>query len=347
MLMVVFGAGASYDSVRAIPVLERTMRKNDLRWQDRPPLADELFDSERGYFKEVLNDLKRCQPDVSSLQIIRSGSSVEKELEKLQNRAQNDLETARSLAAIRYYLHIVIWRCQQQWKKHTPGVTNYKTLLNHIRLYRQKLEDVCLVTFNYDTLLEDAAHELLRIEIGKPSDYIISHYKIIKLHGSINWGHEVETPLEKIASSNPWDIINEMIDKITNLKFSEIYRVVNDIPMASFGGKGLFPAIAIPVETKNQFECPDLHSHELETWIPYVSKLLVIGWKGAEENFVQQLAKNLKNTPQGMIVSSGKASTKNLIENLKQSGIPADFKFYGGGFSDFIVSPEMDEFLKT
>jgi len=285
---------------------------------------------------------------VSGLQRVRSGSSVEKELQKLQNQAQGDPEYARALAAIRYYLHCVIWQCQVRWKKRAAGVTNYKTLLNQIRHYRKEQEDVCLVTFNYDTLLEEAVGATpLNIEIRTFSDYIASHYRIIKLHGSVDWAHEVVTPLEKIASSQPWDIVNELINKVATLEFSEIYRMVDGIPMARFEGKGLFPALAIPVETKHRYECPDLHVHELDECIPEVNRLLVIGWRGTEENFVQQLAKNLKGTPQGMVVSSGQISAKSLIGRLGQSGVRADFSAFSGGFSDFIASPELEEFLKT
>ena len=67
------------------------------------------------------------------------------------------------LAAIQCYLQCAISECENMWKTVTEGVTNYLTLLREIVRLQKGVEQVILVTFNYDTLLEDA---LLRLGLG-------------------------------------------------------------------------------------------------------------------------------------------------------------------------------------
>lgn len=71
MLMVVFGAGASFDSFPFVPP------RPDVQTPDRPPLAAELF-SDRDQFNNVLRNYPDCQTIVPYLR--RAGVSVEEEL---------------------------------------------------------------------------------------------------------------------------------------------------------------------------------------------------------------------------------------------------------------------------
>ena len=46
-------------------------------------------------------------------------------------------------------------------------------------------------------------------------------------------------------------------------------------------------AIALPVETKNEFEFPEAHLKKLRSVIPEVTRILIIGWRGTEEHFLK------------------------------------------------------------
>jgi hypothetical protein len=72
------------------------------------------------------------------------------------------------------------------------GATNYRALLGQIRHHRNSSEPVCLVTFNYDTLIESAlAH--YEMQFAVPDDYISgTEFKLFKLHGSANSGRHLE-----------------------------------------------------------------------------------------------------------------------------------------------------------
>src|SRR5947208_9452386 len=117
--MVIFGAGASYDSLAVPPTGDGRVSLY------RPPLANQLFDWR---FGDDIARFPRCQPVISYLQ--RPNVNVEAELEKLQTDASGYPEGVRQLAAVRYYLQTMLWGCQDRWRTVTRGVTNYKTLLD-------------------------------------------------------------------------------------------------------------------------------------------------------------------------------------------------------------------------
>jgi hypothetical protein len=59
---------------------------------------------------------------------------------------------------------------------------------------------VCIVTFNYDTMLE-AALPTVGLNIRSIGDYVAgTKHKVIKLHGSVNWGREVAPPVDNVGA---------------------------------------------------------------------------------------------------------------------------------------------------
>ncbi|MBI1894709.1 MAG: hypothetical protein HYS14_11415, partial [Candidatus Rokubacteria bacterium] len=220
MLMVIFGAGASYDSAPSYPP--------GMGLVERPPLADQLFEN-REQFAGVLKQFPECHEIVPRLRH-RSGNSVERELEALQAQAETHPERHRQLAAVRYYLQLMLFDCQARWEDLIKGVSNYKTLLDDINRLK-KGQQVCLVTFNYDTLLESAL-PTVGTQIHGLRDYITGNYKIIKLHGSINWGREVDTPIENPDARDPRDTIRELIRRAGEIRIGPGYHLLSGWPAA-------------------------------------------------------------------------------------------------------------------
>ena len=165
MLMVVFGAGASYDSAPSRP----PNRFPISAIPERPPLANQLFD-DRPIFNHAISHLHKCKPIVPYLQ--GPNVIVEQVLERLQTEADRYSERHRQFAAIRYYLQFILWECVNQWKKKVPGgASNYIAFLDQLESRRERQESICLVTFNYDTMLEDAL-QLVGVNIRNLEDYI-------------------------------------------------------------------------------------------------------------------------------------------------------------------------------
>jgi len=346
MLMVIFGAGASYDSVPT----RRASNPNfsypiSSDGEFRPPLANQLF-ADRPLFREAMQRFPRCQPIIPLLQ--KAGVSVEQELEKLRAEARDYPERDRQLAAIRYYLHFVLRQCEDQWHQRVAkGITNYKSLLDQIEMYRKKEECVCLVTFNYDRMLEDALPSVGIVLNGLP-DYIASErYKIIKPHGSVDWGREVETPVD-VKSRTAWQVLEELIGRAAELQISQRFHRAPEFPTARMGGSALFPALAIPVQQKSEFECPAEHIEALRQRVTQTTKLLVIGWRATEFHFLELLKQYLPSKLDVLVVAGGgKGAATEISQRLQANRVGTAFREYDQGFTEFIENRAADEFLRA
>jgi hypothetical protein len=145
MLMVVFGAGASYD------VRNRGFPPGP--GDPNLPLASQLFHPVYGPFAVTY---PACQPLMKRLRA--AGSNVEQELESIRSEAVHRPGLTRQLEAVRHYLNALIGAAQRRCLESLPDhVTNYIDFLQDIEEWRVKSKErerVCLVTFNYDTLLD-------------------------------------------------------------------------------------------------------------------------------------------------------------------------------------------------
>jgi hypothetical protein len=198
MLLVIFGAGASYDSAPS----HRPNGKHAFR----PPLANELFE-ERENFAVVLTRFKRCHPIVPDLRHLAPDHNLEQVLERLRAQAEHYPEARRQLLAVQWYLQFILWDIDDKWETVHRGVTNYKTLLNQIAPLRKHGQRVCLVTFNYDRML-DWAMPTVGVTIAQLKDYVANEdYKVIKVHGSVNWARLVEAPFTMTPGGEPYPLI--------------------------------------------------------------------------------------------------------------------------------------------
>ena len=331
MLMVIFGAGASYDSVSSLPppppsgfVPPGLPPPRPLDNDDRPPLANELFDNRRE-FVSVMDKFPQCKPIISRL---RSGN-VEQELEVLQEEAEEYGIRHSQLAALRFYLQSNIWGCENRWEQRVArGITNYLSLLDCIERWRDRTSNgeevvlggyrrVCLVTFNYDTLLEKAL-DVHRVPTGDIDSYVSGPvYQIVKVHGSVNWVREVANRFPGVGEDDQ-KCVRYLIDHAHELQISSTYRVIRG-PGVGFVREtrmAAFPAIAIPVERSKSFECPDQHLQALQRSLPSVSKLLIVGWRGAERHFIDLLKNRLPPNTPGLVVARSHKDGKAVVENL-------------------------------
>jgi hypothetical protein len=295
-------------------------------------------------FTTTMGRFPKCQPVIPRLR--REDVQVEKEMEKLQAEAQEYAEGHRQLASIRYYLHVMLWECEKLWNRDwARGITNYKTLLDLIERQRKPGEEVCLVTFNYDRMLEDAM-PAVGVNIRGLGDYVTSSYKLIKLHGSVNWGREVNIQLANPSHRNAWEIARELIDRVSDVDITERYHIAKSYPVGYQDGMILFPAIAIPVESKGDYECPQEHVEVLKGFLPMTTKIIVVGWRGMELPFRQLLGQYVSERVRVIVVSGSSEAAEQPIEMLEETGIKLDSVGFGGGFSGLVVSSKLESFLR-
>lgn len=351
MLLVIFGAGASYDSVPSHPPARGPLPDMRPRGTDnyRPPLANELF-QERALFAEKLERYKQCLAIVPYLRHLGK-HQLEEVLEQLQTEAVSYPHGYQQLAAVRYYLHDMLWACGDAWLQEAHGVTNYRTLLDEINRFRRPDEIVSLVTFNYDTLLESGLQDL-GFTITLVSNYIHQnpHYKVFKVHGSVNWGQVVDSAdFEAVRHDmHPYPTIERMITRVNNFQITESFVLSRTRPMGWVDGRPVFPAIAIPVQAKSKFACPQSHIDCLEKLLPKVTKILIIGWRATEQHFLQLLDAHLPKLVYVYIVAGAEEHARDAGATLERHllhGRHLDMGFDTGGFTEFILEHRAQEFL--
>jgi hypothetical protein len=291
-----------------------------------------------------------CQPIIPYLRVQIGGApTVEQVLERLQTEAHEYPVRHKQLAAIRFYLQHMIATCQIEWEKLSHGITSYKTLLDAIEHWRSRYDRVCLVTFNYDTML-DSALPVVGLRFETINDYVANeHYKLVKVHGSVDWAHDVLNAELNLGFGSE-GVARQLIEQASTLKVEQSFR---RIAFGNYGvfydaegrpSRALFPALAIPFHTKRAFECPEAHLQALRGLIPETTKLLIVGWHAADTHFVD-LLRNVKD-PQTLIVSRDGAMAKAVVRSLSDAGVRGDKSWSNGGFTHFVTSGEADKFLQ-
>jgi hypothetical protein len=348
MLMVIFGAGASYDSAPSYPPplnFKARRRRPNL---DRLPLADELFD-DRPRFAAAMKAFPACLSIITALRHREPYMSVEGILQKLQAENEKHPQGHREMAAVRYYLQRMIWECQDRWDCVHNGVTNYVTLLRLIRQSPESSSNVCLVTFNYDTMLDKALFAVDE-KIESMDDYVQNQYQIFKIHGSINWGRLIERAtslleLHKLPDHQIADAFIRQAPEIAEWKaVTKNYVITQGLSVRKVYETAVCPAIAIPLESKEDFECPRGHLRELMKCIPEITKVLIIGWRATDAPFLERL-RGLQANLRVHIVCGDSGAGDQVVRRMKMILVDGVYNVDDAGFSQFIRSESAKLFL--
>jgi hypothetical protein len=342
VIMVIFGAGASYDSV---PSQYHLIRSN-IQPEFRPPLAMQLFD---GRFADAIQDFPPCKPIIPLLQeVFPQSDTLERKLGRLQDEAVTDDERKRQLTAIRFYLQRTISRCVHTWEHDVAkGITNHATLFDQLRRARAN-ETVLLVTFNYDLMIESAlSSSFFKLSFSDLPHYIQNDaIKLFKLHGSVNWAREIDNNIGDVEQRDPLAVADELINMAPDLKISDRFRIVPDSQIGKSGDILIYPAIAMPVETKSAFECPSDHLNCLFGHLGKVSKVVTIGWAAQDQHFLKELKDRLAQEI-SIYVCAGKQHAKTVLDRIRATGIRLRKEVAAeGDFTECAVKREFENFFK-
>ncbi len=294
--MVVFGAGASFDS---LPKTSWPQGMSDAERESCPPLTKELFGPRRAFVEFVLNTLDTASIVARLRNVATVDGDIEETIQALVAEEKNDPAIARQLMALRYYLQNVFRTCSGQWLRLSGGATNYVDLLELIRRHRGK-RDVLLVTFNYDLLLDDACSRALHFQLASMPDYVQGHpgWQLIKPHGSANWSRLVER-----SPAPDTDAIISMAAELER-EGPIVFRNTG-----SRQTKMEFPAIAVPTTSKSLFECPQEHVAALKEALPTVERVITIGWRAGEAEFLELCGYHLPlRSVRALVVDAGAES---------------------------------------
>jgi len=305
-------------------------------------------------FADITKKLRRLVSILPALRSRTGNRSVEEVLEELRSLQKDHpywSRRQRELVSIRFYLQQAIWWAENAMVGHAAGVSNYVTLIGYVEEFRRSNEPVILISFNYDTLIERALFSHFdEFSFKDIQDYVRRPtYKLFKLHGSVNWGHPVEDDPRIDIAKGPEQVTNAIIELADSIRFQSDSFVVMEKPSAVCRGYAYVPAISIPVQTKSDFSCPQDWLPPLEQSLEGVTNVLVIGWRGSEEHFLNKAVPVLnKNAELAVsVVSDSAESAQDTHERLRNSGLrPARSYDYLGGFTNFIVSDDVKIFLR-
>jgi hypothetical protein len=335
----ILGAGASYDSVESPAGRDGATR---------PPLAQQLFEDR---FGDALQHFPAMLPLVGRLRRqVRTGSSVEAELSKLRNEAETYPKRYPQLLATQFYLREIVQNTTMRWSSQAHGVTHHQTLVDLIEQWRlSRSERVCYVSFNYDTLLEDAIETVHHLKINSFDAYRHPAFQVVKPHGSINWSRR--------ANASPTDLQDGWSQYLFRaeheIQSSLVFGAPDSHVFEDSNGYGTLPAIALPLDTKRAFECPPDHMEDLRKAVSEADRILTIGWRAFEPHFAD-LWKDRSDDGQLFIVAGSEGEAQDAFDNMRSMGMllygrtrpsPIQTVWGGSGFGPFIESGAIENFL--
>lgn len=341
--MFVFGAGASAFCAFGSG-LERLRNSNFC-----PPLGTDLFNEA---YSSTLNKYKGVRYNLPMFE--SRGRNIETCLEEDWGRilkSRNTLLTASHLN-IQFCLRELFKSISVDVKENHSRYSLYNLFVRELQahLAQNSKEQVAVVSFNYDTILDEIIEEAFGLNFENLKDYTNNEENdvvLFKPHGSCNWGWKFSPDI--LEAINPEEIPDylytqrttpaelyykflggqEMIN--TNSPGYEMNRETqlmrytpnkNRIQVAG-NNEMVFPALLLPYRDKDEFVMRYQQQSLLESWIDNIEEMTVIGWKGNEHLFNSILNKKSRPLKRLVIVNPDADAVKqNLssyldLENIK------------------------------
>lgn len=334
--MYVFGAGASANCLFG-------EGKNQLKQSSlRPPLGNELFASRFDEMVMKYPGLKNILPKFEA-----RGNDIEAILEDDWKTliASRNIELAAQHMQLQFFLQklfqVISKNCAEKYFRYSLPSLFVQNLFSK----KQNNNKPVIVSFNYDTILENAIENHLRVSFNHTDQYIKpetgSPFMFFKPHGSCNWGWAFDQTKTKEAG---YDIPRWLYKN--NISPAEVYYDLLEEGMLVSDGWGhearnhphaigkiapnknkitiikkdrhYFPSLLLPYRDKDEFVMPYQHQVRMELIIPHIEELVLIGWKGNEKLFNSKLQANAGSLKRIVIANpDAQAVSKELSKYLQ------------------------------
>jgi hypothetical protein len=345
MLMFVFGAGASFDSD---PARRPNSKLSLIEREHRPPLAAGLFDPDSYRGKDVVAAFPRAASLIMQLrQATAQGLDVEEFLEQVKLGEDRYSETATQLLALRAYLARLLSEVPAQWTEECQGLTNYVLALAHADRWNVALhghsvdQPVGCVTFNYDSLLEDAVRRVFGLDIDDIDRYTTHpRVHIYKPHGSVTWRLSADWPTTDWFDGDT--ALYRAIEMASALEWGDTWTYSTDDRYQDPHDTStvFLPALSIPVRSKAEFTMPSWHKDAMIEDLRKVTTLVAIGWRARERHFLQLLQDEMPSQPARLVaVAESTTAAQETIDNLWETGRFDSYAVSSLGFSGFAETP--------
>lgn len=304
-LVVVLGAGASADSKANVVF----------------PLSNDLFDITYDPFLSKYQRVNSIADHVRTK--IKNGKNLEEVLKAYKN--SSNMRDVLAAQEVILYLQDLIFSLDVNVKTSTK----YHTLAS--KLDSSDYDQVLVLTLNFDTVFERAFNAWTQHDLNGFSELPaeaprFEKFIFVKLHGSVNWGQLVKNDFAANARNTAARNINLFGAEIEVDK--QILKVDNYQENCKVNNHLVFPAIAIPLEGKLDFVCPDTHIDESRSFIADAEDFLFIGFSGKDPHVID-LFKDAKKVNKLKIVNGDQKNRKDtsarfLLDELAK--VNTDFK---------------------
>ncbi len=333
-LTVILGAGASFDCIKK--------GVTDFNQDYKPPLVKDLFEF-RPSFNAILRKYPRAEALSEEIRTkLAAGTGLETLLRQLSS--EDNFAIKKQYWEIPLYLQELLGEVSNHFVRF--GGTKFDTLVREIA--RSAFKETLFLTVNYDLFLDNA----LKLMHGTTFSTIDSYcptgggWSLIKLHGSVNWGRKLLTPHN--PNPNSVELLNslegeiDLEDKIHVLRgHQESSRVIEK--------EFFYPSLAVPIEGKDEFACPEEHVEKAASFLKFCSNFLIIGFSALDEHVLKQLGV-VEYVRKVMVVNGSTESSMEAIKRIASKNMKFSYEdhtdcLYNGGFGDFVASGELDRFL--
>lgn len=343
MLLIIFGAGASYDNNIEVMTGDE---------YPRLPLTNNLINPNLPSAQVASDTWQGAVPLLNRLNKLYNAKKDSFNLEELLylEFERNKEAVKNQLLSFKFYIYEIIKNCEIQVRNRNQGNTNYTQLLSALESMDidQKI-GIALVTFNYDTLIEKACSQIYPDwDFNNFEDYILGNPKVrlYKPHGSLNWRQNYET-LYQPGKNNKIKVLanpNKYGLKATTqqvVPYNQGFSVLADPNSVDD------PMLALPYRVKTTLIFMDNHKQTLFRDIKEVTHILTIGWRGTEEHFQDEVMSLITKPVKVLNVNTGSRDIEDNLRKILKDKIIA-MQTFPSGFSKFIESENwLTDFLKT
>jgi hypothetical protein len=340
MLLVIFGAGASYDSIAKLTNIGNA--------EGRPPLARHLFTAT---YDDYVAQHPVAGPLIAHLRELPEKTNLEAELDRIQTEeVPTSLTRRRQVIALRYYLRDVL-RDAAKFESRAPAQTNYHVLIDRLMRWQEGTgAPITLVSFNYDTMLERAVSVVAGMGFPDLASYVTNEkLRLFKPHGSVNWARVIANDggivKNRAAIETEADVLS--LAGQPGIELTNEYFVADTAKVATLNGRTLLPALTVPIQQKLDFECPPAHIDSLRQALRDLKWVLSIGWRAGEQNFLKLWLESKPNSQPRLIAGNGRAeSGEAVVNSLQVAGLRFSETSIAGSFTQLLKDETLKHLLR-
>ena len=334
-IMIIFGAGASYD------VIDKSYNPHDKDFQ--PPLTNQLFDMRFQVYIDEMSEFTNRIPELRA-KLAYNVCGLEEYLDNLKQKAltSKNKKIYFEFIEVLLYLQNIIHQVSNKYLKanSSGGITsNYHSFL---KKFQDEQINPLLVTFNYDLYLDRACTDVFGKNFNTVDDYTNSNIKLYKVHGSVNWGYNCDVNLDSVPSffdkCERYERLSQWIEKFDSRDIKP--QLIQDYSESLY-----YPALAVPLKKNKGFVIPE-YKKQLQEAIREIDTIVVVGWSASDSFFLDLIHSSIRHNQVSLfIVGNSHGGTQSirdkfLSHNNQSSEWRGGPKLIYKGFSNFIADSD-------